>query len=256
VGDKEKVGVVGRTGASKSTLTTALFRIADADSGQIFLDGVDISAIPLRLLRSKLTIIPQDPVMFIGYTILSNPFLLVLTFPFFFLSRSTIRTNLDPTLAFSDEKIWQTLQQIHFSDTVAALPGKLEFEVLENGENLSHGQRQLLCIARALLRDSKVIMMDEATSNVDLETDQLIQRAMRDSFRNCTVITIAHRINTIIDSSRILVMEQGTVVEFEPPTALLERPTSYFSRLVDETGEANAESLRAQARLHAKSLDQ
>ena len=99
-------------------------------------------------------------------------------------------------------------------------------------------------------------MMDEATSNVDLETDQLIQRAMRDSFRNCTVITIAHRINTIIDSSRILVMEQGTVVEFEPPTALLERPTSYFSRLVDETGEANAESLRAQARLHAKSLDQ
>ena len=153
MGDKEKIGVVGRTGASKSTLTTALFRIADADSGQIFLDGVDISAIPLRLLRSKLTIIPQDPVMFIGYTAIFPSLSacpdLSSSFP-----HSTIRSNLDPTLAFSDEKIWQTLQQIHFSDTVAALPGKLEFEVLENGENLSHGQRQLLCIARALLRDS------------------------------------------------------------------------------------------------------
>jgi len=153
---------------------------------------------------------------------------------------------LDPGSVFTDEKIWKTLQQIHFSDTVSALPGKLEFQILENGENLSLGQRQLLCIARALLRDSKVIMMDEATASVDLETDQLIQRAIR------TVITIAHRINTIIDADLVLVMEQGQVAEFAPPVVLLERPDSYFSCLVDETGEANANSLRAQAKLHRK----
>jgi len=159
---------------------------------------------------------------------------------------------LDPGSVFTDEKIWKTLQQIHFSDTVSALPGKLEFQILENGENLSLGQRQLLCIARALLRDSKVIMMDEATASVDLETDQLIQRAIRESFKDCTVITIAHRINTIIDADLVLVMEQGQVAEFAPPVVLLERPDSYFSCLVDETGEANANSLRAQAKLHRK----
>ena len=178
VEDKQKVGVVGRTGASKSTLATALFRIVEATSGEILLDGVNIARVPLHTLRSKLTIIPQDPVLFIG----------------------TIRSNLDPTGSCSDEQIWRTLGQIHFSDMVAALPGKLDSEVIENGENLSLGQRQLLCIARALLRNSKVIVMDEATAAVDMETDQLIQRAMRESFKHCTVITIAHRINTIIDS--------------------------------------------------------
>jgi len=230
VEDRQKVGVVGRTGASKSTLATALFRIAEAVSGEILLDGVKIATVPLSVLRSKLTIIPQDPVMFVG----------------------TIRSNLDPTSLFTDEQLWRTLEQIHFKDAVSAFPEKLEYGVVENGENLSLGQRQMICIARALLRNSRVILMDEATASVDLETDQLIQRAIRESFQDCTVLTIAHRINTIIDADRVLVMEQGQVAEYEAPSVLLGRPESFFSHLVDETGATNAESLRNQAKLHRK----
>jgi len=222
---REKVGVVGRTGAGKSSLAAALFRMADLLTGRIVIDGLDTSMMSLRDLRSRLAIIPQDPVLFIG----------------------TVRSNLTPDGSVEDERIWQVLRQIGFAQTVESLPGELGFKIAENGENLSVGQRQLLCVARALLRGSRVILMDEATASVDLETDDLIQKAIREGFRDCTVITIAHRINTIIGSDHVLVMDQGEVAEYDTPAALLARPDSLFSKLVDQTGRANAEALRAEA---------
>jgi len=224
--DKAKIGVVGRTGAGKSTLTSALFRLVEGCEGRILIDDVDISKLHLETLRSKLAIIPQDPVLFIG----------------------TIRSNLDPMGIHDDEAIWRVLQQVYFSEAVSALPLKLDHEIEENGENLSQGQRQMICLARALIRGSKIIIMDEATASVDLETDNQIQKAIRESFKDCTVITVAHRLNTIIDSDMVLVLDQGKVCEYDTPESLLSRPDSMFSSLVDETGKANADFLRAAAR--------
>ncbi|KAJ8418122.1 hypothetical protein AAFF_G00138310 [Aldrovandia affinis] len=207
----EKIGIVGRTGAGKSSLTNCLFRIMEAAEGHIFIDGVDIAVLGLHDLRSKLTIIPQDPVLFSG----------------------TLRMNLDPFEKFSDEAIWKVLELSHLKAYVGGLEDGLKHEVTEGGENLSVGQRQLLCLARALLRKSRILILDEATAAVDLETDRLIQVTIRHEFAHCTVLTIAHRLHTIMDSSRVMVLDAGKIVEFDSPNALFRRQGHFYAMAKD-----------------------
>lgn len=210
----EKVGIVGRTGAGKSTITLSLFRLIEAADGVITIDGIDTSTIGLHDLRSKLTIIPQEPVLFSG----------------------TLRRNLDPLGEKSDEELWRALKDAHLEKFASDLDAGLDHVVAEGGENLSVGERQLICLARALLRRTSILVMDEATAAVDPETDSLIQATIGTHFSCCTVLTIAHRIQSVIDSDRILVMEAGRVAEFAPPQELLRDENSIFSQLVADAG--------------------
>uniref|UniRef100_A0A673LQ85 Canalicular multispecific organic anion transporter 1-like n=1 Tax=Sinocyclocheilus rhinocerous TaxID=307959 RepID=A0A673LQ85_9TELE len=216
----EKIGIVGRTGAGKSSLTNCLFRIIEASEGQILVDGIDISTLGLHDLRSRLTIIPQDPVLFSG----------------------TLRMNLDPFEKSSDEEIWTVLELAHLKDYVRGLPTGLQHVVSEGGENLSVGQRQLLCLARALLRKSRILILDEATAAVDLETDDLIQNTIRTEFSHCTVLTIAHRLNTILDSSRVMVLDSGKIVEFDSPSVLLNNKQGHFYAMAKDAGIRGGET--------------
>ncbi|XP_028827470.1 multidrug resistance-associated protein 1 [Denticeps clupeoides] len=210
---REKVGIVGRTGAGKSSLALGIFRILEAAKGEIYIDGVNIAEIGLHELRSRITIIPQDPVLFSG----------------------SLRMNLDPFDAYSDEEVWNTLELAHLKNFVSGLPDKLQYECSEGGENLSLGQRQLVCLARALLRKTKVLVLDEATAAVDLETDALIQSTIRSQFEDCTVLTIAHRLNTILDYSRVIVMDKGTIVEMDSPPNLISQHGQFY-RMCREAG--------------------
>ncbi|KAF6117122.1 ATP binding cassette subfamily C member 5 [Phyllostomus discolor] len=203
---KEKIGIVGRTGSGKSSLGMALFRLVELSGGCIKIDGVRISEIGLADLRSKLSIIPQEPVLFSG----------------------TVRSNLDPFNQYTEDQIWDALERTHMKECIAQLPLKLESEVLENGENFSVGERQLLCIARALLRHCKILILDEATAAMDTETDLLIQETVREAFADCTMLTIAHRLHTVLGSDRIMVLAQGQVVEFDTPSVLLSNDSSRF----------------------------
>ncbi len=226
----ERVGIVGRTGAGKSSLLMALFRMTELTSGQILIDGQDLRRLSLKQVRSHLSIIPQDPVIFSG----------------------TVRSNLDPFGAYSDAQIWDALERAHLKHFVSGLEGKLEGEIAENGENLSVGQRQLLCLARALLKKNKILVLDEATANIDLETDALVQKCIRKDFAGCTILTIAHRLNTVIDYDKILVLDAGRVVEFDSPHALLSQSHTQFSQLCAETGEANERALKMKLKLIPK----
>uniref|UniRef100_A0A672I9F9 ABC-type glutathione-S-conjugate transporter n=1 Tax=Salarias fasciatus TaxID=181472 RepID=A0A672I9F9_SALFA len=211
IGSTEKIGIVDRTGAGKSSLTNCLFRIIEAVEGRIFIDGIDIAKLGLHDLRANLTIIPQDPVLFCG----------------------TLRMNLDPFDKFSDEEIWKVLELSHLKDFAAGLKEGLQYEVSEGGENLSVGQRQLLCLARALLRKSRILILDEATAAVDLETDNLIQNTIREEFSSCTVLTIAHHLHSIMDSSRVMVLDAGRIVEFDTPQNLLSNKGHFYAMAKD-----------------------
>ncbi|CAH0714288.1 unnamed protein product, partial [Brenthis ino] len=217
VAPRDKLGIVGRTGAGKSTLTLGLFRIVEAMSGKILIDGIDISTIGLHQLRSRITIIPQDPVLFSG----------------------SLRMNLDPFGVYSDEDIWRSLELAHLKSFVQGLQAGLLHEISEGGENLSVGQRQLVCLARALLRKTPLLVLDEATAAVDLETDELIQKTIRTEFASCTVLTIAHRLNTIMDSTKVMVLDKGQLVEYAPPEQLLQDKNSIFYGMAKDAGLVN-----------------
>lgn len=218
---KEKIGIVGRTGAGKSSLTLALFRIIEASAGRITIDNIPIDTIGLYDLRHHLSIIPQDSQVFEG----------------------TIRENIDPTESYTDEEIWRVLELSHLKDHVLQMgTNGLLTKLTEGGSNMSVGQRQLMCLARALLVQSKVLILDEATAAVDVETDQVIQQTIRTAFKDRTILTIAHRLNTIMDSDRIIVLDQGEVKEFDSPANLLQNPDSLFYSLCEEAGLANTTS--------------
>ncbi|KAJ7504548.1 P-loop containing nucleoside triphosphate hydrolase protein [Mycena galericulata] len=212
---KEKVGVCGRTGAGKSSLLLALFRIIEGVEGSILIDSVDIKNLGLHDLRSTISIVPQMPDLFEG----------------------TLRENIDPIGQHADVDIWVALGQAHLKEYVESLPEGLDAPVREGGQSLSSGQRQLLCFARALLRKSRVLVLDEATSAVDLDTDKAIQDIIQGpAFADVTIITIAHRLNTIMNGNRILVMDQGKVAEFDSPQNLLTNKSSMFYSLATEAG--------------------
>ena len=196
-------------------MTLALFRIVEAVEGRIVIDDLDISTIGLHDLRGRLSIIPQDPVLFSG----------------------TIRFNLDPFNRYTDEEVWKSLESAHLKDFVNSLEEGLGYEIAESGTNLSIGQRQLICLARALLKKSKILVLDEATASVDYSTDVLIQETIRREFADCTTITIAHRINTILDSTKILVLDRGERMEYDAPQQLLADPSSMFYSLARSANE-------------------
>ena len=208
----QKIGVVGRTGAGKSTLCLALCRIVEATSGQIFIDGVDISKISLQNLREKIAIIPQDPTLFEG----------------------TLRFNLDPENKSSDSELIELLKLASLENLIDRNHDGLNQQIEEKGQNLSSGEKQLICICRAILRNSKVVLMDEATANIDIKTEEAIQKLIHEKFADATVITIAHRLNTIIHSDKVLVLDKGRVAEFDTPKALMEDSSSIFSSFVQK----------------------
>lgn len=219
VNSQEKIGVVGRTGSGKSSLMNALFRMVEF-GGLIEIDYVNIQQIGLTDLRSRLAIIPQDPVLF----------------------SATVRFNLDPFNEYSDSDMWSCLEKANLKAKISQMEGGLEAMIAEGGENLSVGQRQLLCLARALLRKPRVLIMDEATANVDYETDTIIQKCLRVEFKDATILTIAHRLNTIVDYDRVIVLKDGEIVEFDAPKRLLDTD-GVFKSMVDETGPSNAAML-------------
>lgn len=217
----EKVGIVGRTGAGKSSLINALFRLSYND-GSILIDKRDTAEIGLHDLRSKISIIPQEPVLFSG----------------------TLRYNLDPFEQYADEKLWQALEEVHLKDEISEMPMGLQSTISEGGSNFSVGQRQLVCLARAILRENRILVMDEATANVDPQTDALIQTTIRKKFKECTVLTIAHRLHTIMDSDKVMVLDAGHVVEFGSPYELLtDTKSNVFRSMVLQTGKATFDHL-------------
>ncbi|CAK4978788.1 unnamed protein product [Aphanomyces euteiches] len=210
----EKIGIVGRTGAGKSSLTMALFRINELATGCIKIDGVDISKIGVKTLRSAIAIIPQTPVLFKG----------------------PLRNYLDPFGEFTDDDLWSCLQKVNLVDRISSVNGKLDSPVEENGENFSVGERQMLCMARALLRQARIVVMDEATAAIDHETDQNLQRVIRTEFASSTVLTIAHRLDTVLDCDRILVFDQGRLAQCDAPKSLISQGRGIFFELYSEGG--------------------
>uniref|UniRef100_A0A8C3KV64 ABC-type glutathione-S-conjugate transporter n=1 Tax=Calidris pygmaea TaxID=425635 RepID=A0A8C3KV64_9CHAR len=215
INGREKIGITGRTGAGKSTLAVGLLRLVEAAEGAILIDGIDIAQLGLHDLRTKITVIPQDPVLFSG----------------------SLRMNLDPLNRCTDADIWTALELTQLKNFVADLPDQLEYKCADQGENLSTGQKQLVCLARALLRKAKILILDEATAAVDLETDLQIQSTLRTHFKDSTVLTIAHRINTVMDCDRILVLDNGRIAEFDTLENLIAQK-GLFYRLMEESGLA------------------
>ncbi|CEG75854.1 Putative ATP-dependent bile acid permease [Rhizopus microsporus] len=220
VNPREKIGIVGRTGSGKSTLALSLFRFMEPTSGHVYIDGVDIHTIGLNTLRSRLTIIPQDPVLFSG----------------------TLRSNLDPFDQHDDAELWASLKRAHLIDDENQQGENaisLDSPVTENGSNWSQGQRQLIALARALVKKSSLIILDEATSSVDFDTDHKIQETIRTEFKNSALLCIAHRIRTVADYDRILVLDHGQVKEFDTPYHLMKKEGGIFQQMCVRSGEYN-----------------
>jgi ABC-type multidrug transport system fused ATPase/permease subunit len=201
---KEKIGVVGRTGSGKSTLCLCLFRLLEAESGKIYIDDIDISKIGLEILRQNLTIIPQEPTLIEG----------------------TLRENVDPSNNFSDEEIRNVLYDVGLDDFME--DKDLDYQIENNGNNISIGEKQLICIARALIKKTKIILMDEATANIDYKTETFLQNSINQGLKDCTVLTIAHRIKTIINYDKILVLNNGEIVEYDSPQKLLDKKGLFY----------------------------
>ncbi|KAG5204267.1 hypothetical protein JEQ12_002243 [Ovis aries] len=221
----EKVGIVGRTGAGKSSFIAALFRLSEPE-GRIWIDKILITEIGLHDLRKKMSIIPQDPIVFTG----------------------TMRENLDPFNKHTDEELWNVLEEVQLKEVIEELPDKMDTELVEFGSNLSVGQKQLVCLARAILRKNQILIIDEATAHVDPSTDELIQKKIREKFAQCTVLTIAHRLSTIIDSDRIMVFDSGRLEEYDEPYVLLQNRDSLFYKMVQQLGKAKAAALTETAK--------
>jgi ABC-type multidrug transport system fused ATPase/permease subunit len=218
----ERIGIVGRTGAGKSTMLLCLFRFLECCQGNITIDDLDISKIPLHELRKRITIIPQSPALFSG----------------------TIRSNIDVFDEYDDHVIWQALERVHIKDKIEKMPLKLQEPVTEHGSNFSIGEQALISLSRSLLNKTKVIVFDEATAHVDHESDQLIQETIRNEFSDCTTLTIAHRLDTIIGSDRVIVLENGSIVEQGKPIDLLNASNGYFYGLCAENGPEYVASLK------------
>ncbi|XP_052747524.1 probable multidrug resistance-associated protein lethal(2)03659 [Bicyclus anynana] len=229
---QEKIGVVGRTGAGKSSIIQALFRLAYLE-GSIYIDGIDITSIGLKYLRQKISIIPQEPVLFSG----------------------SLRKNLDPFNEYQDDILLRALDKVELLTEEEGVEA-LYKQVMDCGSNFSVGERQLVCLARAIVNNDKILLLDEATANVDAQTDALIQTAIREHFRNCTVLTVAHRLNTVIDSDKILVLDAGHLVEFDHPHILLQNKKGYFRKMVSETGPAMSQLLHRAAAENYKKIKQ
>lgn len=206
----QKIGICGRTGSGKSSFSLAFFRMVDMFEGRIIIDGIDIAKLPLHTLRSRLSIILQDPVLFSG----------------------TIRFNLDPERKCSDSTLWEALEIAQLKLVVKALPGGLDAIITEGGENFSQGQRQLFCLARAFVRKTSIFIMDEATASIDMATENILQKVVMTAFADRTVVTIAHRVHTILSADLVIVLKRGAILEFDKPEKLLSRKDSVFASFV------------------------
>ncbi|XP_066894233.1 ATP-binding cassette sub-family C member 8 isoform X3 [Kogia breviceps] len=206
----QKIGICGRTGSGKSSFSLAFFRMVDTFEGRIIIDGIDIAKLPLNTLRSRLSIILQDPVLFSG----------------------TIRFNLDPEKKCSDSTLWEALEIAQLKLVVKALPGGLDAIITEGGENFSQGQRQLFCLARAFVRKTSIFIMDEATASIDMATENILQKVVMTAFADRTVVTIAHRVHTILSADLVIVLKRGAILEFDKPEKLLSQKDSVFASFV------------------------
>ncbi|EGF83598.1 hypothetical protein BATDEDRAFT_8420, partial [Batrachochytrium dendrobatidis JAM81] len=226
---KEKIAIVGRSGSGKTTLLMSLLRIAEPAEGQMIIDGIDTSNLSLSDLRSRIAVIPQEPVMLTG----------------------TIRSNLDPFQQCTDEEIWKALKNVHLGDKIQEMPAKLDTPIIENGKTFNLSERQLFCIARAILIKTSIVVFDEPTTSVDKETELLLQSVIRENFSDCTVIVLASRFRVIVQMDRVMVMHHGKVVEFDTPLVLMDNPKSKFSLMLSQTGDVDPEKLRALAQAKA-----
>ncbi|XP_055398820.1 ATP-binding cassette sub-family C member 4-like isoform X2 [Bubalus kerabau] len=222
---REKLGIVGRTGAGKSSLIAALFRLSEPEGG-VQIDGIWTTDIGLHDLRKKMSVAPQEPVLFTG----------------------TVRKNLDPFNEYLEEELWNVLEEVQLKEAIKALPSEMNTELAESGLNLSVGQRQLVCLARAVLRKNQILILDKATSNVDPRTEELIQKKIREKFAQCTVLTITHRLSAVIDCEWILVLDSGRQKEYTRPYDLLQNTDSLFYKMVQKLGKAEASALTERAK--------